>query len=80
MEFKLEHVWCLKWLLDDYCAQAGQKINYGKSELFVSPNMRKEDVDKIVSILVFVVLPSLEFILVVTWIFRAVRVAWLQGL
>lgn len=45
MEFNVEHAWCFKWLLDVYCKQAGQKVNFDKSELFVSPNMRLDDVD-----------------------------------
>lgn len=45
MEFNVERAWCFKWLLDVYCKQAGQKVNFDKSELFVSPNMRLDDVD-----------------------------------
>lgn len=36
----MEEVWCLRWILDAFCAFAGQRINKGKSELFVSPNMK----------------------------------------
>lgn len=31
MEHNVEHAWCLKWVLDVYCQQAGQKINFNKS-------------------------------------------------
>lgn len=33
-----------KMVLDVYCCQAGQKINFNKSELFVSPNMHSDEV------------------------------------
>lgn len=42
MEYNLEHAWCLKWVLEVYCQQAGQKINFNKSELFTSPNMKTQ--------------------------------------
>lgn len=47
MEFNEEHASCLKWILDVYCKQAGQKINFHKSELFTSPNMCARDVSKL---------------------------------
>lgn len=40
----MEHAWCLKWVLDVYCQQAGQRINFNKSELFTSPNMSSQEV------------------------------------
>lgn len=50
MEYLKEHAWCLKWVLDIYCQQAGQRINFNKSELFVSPNMSVEDRNTLSSI------------------------------
>lgn len=44
MDHNVDHAWCLKWILDVYCAQAGQKINFNKSELFISPNMKYQEV------------------------------------
>lgn len=43
----VEHAWCLKWILDVYCKQAGQKINFHKSELFTSPNMSSQEVSNL---------------------------------
>lgn len=45
MENGMDHAWCLKLLLYIYCDQAGQKIKFAKSKLFVSPNMQLRDVE-----------------------------------
>lgn len=42
MEFDASHVVFFKWLLDEYCRLAGQKINLDKSEIFASPNLSLE--------------------------------------
>lgn len=39
MEIDIEHAWCLMWLLDIYCKQAGQRVNFSKSELFGIPSL-----------------------------------------
>ncbi|XP_058192210.1 uncharacterized protein LOC131309618 [Rhododendron vialii] len=44
MEHNVDHAWCLKWILDVYCDQAGQKINFNKSELVTSPYMKSQEV------------------------------------
>lgn len=43
MEHNVDHAWCLKWVLDVYRQLAGQKVNFSKSVLFVSPNLCKDD-------------------------------------
>ena len=42
-EIKLEELWVLKWVLEDFCSQSGQQINKQKSEFMVSPNISLED-------------------------------------
>lgn len=44
-QFDVSEVWCLKWFLDAYSDQAGQKINMRKSEIYVSPNMTQSDIN-----------------------------------
>lgn len=39
MIFRMEEVWCLKWFLKAFCHQPGLRINFLKSDLYVSPNM-----------------------------------------
>lgn len=39
MIFRMEEVWCLKWFLKAFCHQSGLRINFLKSDLYVSPNM-----------------------------------------
>lgn len=49
MENNLDHAWSLKWVLDLYCSQAGQNVNFFKSELFLSrPNMAGSDIGRLV--------------------------------
>lgn len=49
--FDVYEVWCLKWFLDAYCDQAGQKINLRKSEIYVSTNMTQSDINLLSQIL-----------------------------
>lgn len=42
MELEDSHVVYFKRLLDEYCRLAGQKVNLDKSEVFVSPNLKRE--------------------------------------
>lgn len=42
MDLDTSHVVYFKWLLDEYCRLAGQKVNFNKSEVFLSPNAKPE--------------------------------------
>lgn len=41
----------LKWLLDEYCRVAGQKVNFTKLEILVCPNMRTDSKELILVVL-----------------------------
>lgn len=45
MEFDDHHVQRFKWLLDEYRYLAGQKVNFSKSEIVVSPNFKADKRD-----------------------------------
>lgn len=39
LQFNTADVWCLWWIIEAYCAFAGQKVNKSKSAVLLSPNM-----------------------------------------
>ncbi|KAL7234528.1 hypothetical protein ACSBR1_018024 [Camellia fascicularis] len=51
MSFKMEEIWCLEWMLMAFSNQTRLRINFNKSELYVSHNMQPVHKRFLVSVL-----------------------------
>lgn len=51
MNFKMEEIWCLQWMLMAFSNQTRLRINFNKSKLYVSRNMQPVHKRFLVSVL-----------------------------
>lgn len=50
LHYKPAEIWCLHWFLNAFCSYSGLRINFHKSELFLSPNFSHSTRDWLVSL------------------------------